>query len=252
VKPVIGITPSPLADDRAWVTGERYALSSTYVLAVLAAGGVPVILPPQAGNERELLDRLDGVLFSGGADIAPERFGDTEIHPATYDVHPLRDQFEIDLIREVRRRDLPTLCICRGIQLLNVAFGGTLYQDVPDQFSTDLHHRQQAIDVPADEPSHAVMLEGDAAIRARLGYPGETVQTNSFHHQAVKEIGEGLVVAGRTDDGLIEALVAPDQRFMVGVQWHPEMMFQRHTEHLGPFVQLVEAARAARLTATAG
>jgi putative glutamine amidotransferase len=246
MKPLIGITPSLMTDVQSHGTFERFLLSSNYPNAVIAAGGIPVILPPQLGHAADLLDRLDGVLLSGGADIDPREYGDKVVHPETYDISPLRDAFEFELLREVLNRDLPLLCICRGIQVLNVGLGGTLYQDVADQFSPDLLHRQQNAGIAANEPSHAVHARANGLLSEVYGT--EVIQTNSFHHQAIKDVASELVVEGTTDDGLVEAVSLPSRSFVLGVQWHPEMMFNRHDEHRRPFERLVSAAVARTLT----
>lgn len=246
MKPLIGITPSLMMDVQSHGTFERYLLSSNYPNAVLAAGGVPVILPPQPGNASLLLERLDGVLLSGGADIDPREYGDSDIHPETYDISPLRDAFEFDLLREVLARDLPLLCICRGIQVLNVGLGGTLYQDVADQYSAELQHRQQQAGIAANEPSHPVRIVAGGLLEQVYG--ASTVQTNSFHHQAIKDVAPTLVSEGTTSDGLVEAVSLPGHTFVLGVQWHPEMMFGQHEEHLRPFERLIAAAVARSLT----
>lgn len=246
MKPVIGITPSPIVETSASGTHERYAIAASYVDAVLAAGGVPVVLPPQDDHAEALLGLVDGLLFSGGADLDPAIYGDREVHPKTYDVHPLRDRFELALIREAIARDIPTFCICRGIQLLNVARGGTLYQDVSDQFDAGLPHRQQDAGFLHHESSHAVSAAPNSAL-ARA-YRTTTIPVNSYHHQAVKDVAPGLAITGHAEDGLVEAVELPDKAFVVGVQWHPEMMFREHPEHLAPFRSLVEAAAARRLS----
>jgi putative glutamine amidotransferase len=247
MKPVIGITPSLMRDTQPHGTFERYLLSANYPNAVLAAGGVPVILPPQDDHAGALLDRLDGLLLSGGADIDPAEYGDTEIHPTTYDISELRDRFEFALLREALDRDLPILCICRGIQVLNVGLGGTLYQDVADQYDRALLHRQQEAGIEAAEPGHTVVVTDGGLLAAVYGT--DTIATNSFHHQAVKTVAPDLVVEARSDDGLVEAVSLPGHSFVLGVQWHPEMMFARHPVQLAPFNALAEAARAARLSA---
>jgi putative glutamine amidotransferase len=245
MKPLIGITPSLSIDELAHGTFERCILSSNYPNAVLAAGGIPVIIPPQRGNASELVDRIDGLLFSGGADIDPSVFGDTDVHPKTYGISHLRDDFEFELLKEALRRDVPILCICRGIQVLNVALGGTLYQDVPDQFESEISHRQQDIGIDASESSHDV----DAAPGSLLSqvYESTRIQTNSFHHQAIKALAPELVAEGRSPDGLIEAVSLPGRSFVLGVQWHPEMMFEHHAEHRQPFRQLVSKSASREL-----
>lgn len=239
MKPLIGITPS-LKDDSHF--GELFTMAATYVNAVATAGGVPLVLPPHQADIGALLDGLDGLLLSGGGDIRPDRFGDETVHPTTYGVSDLRDDFEFALLAEALRRDLPLLAICRGIQVLNVGLGGTLYQDVADLYADAIPHRQEVTPETRHEPSHPVTAEPGSLLAAV--YETTTIQANSFHHQAVKEPGEGLVVVGRTDDGTIEALELPNRRFVLGVQWHPEMMFAAHREHLRPFTRLVEEASA--------
>jgi putative glutamine amidotransferase len=245
MKPIIGITPSPIRQTSAAGDLERYAIATFYVDAVLAAGGVPIVLPPQDDNVDPILGLVDGLLFSGGADIDPTWYGDTDVHPRTYNIHPLRDRFEIELIREAIVRDIPFFCICRGIQVLNVACGGSLYQDVPDQFASPISHRQQEIGLEHHEPSHQVIVESDSLLAASCDAP--TISVNSYHHQAIKDLAPGLRVVGRGEDGLVEAVELPGKRFVLGVQWHPEMMFREHAEHFAPFKQLVEAAAARKL-----
>jgi putative glutamine amidotransferase len=132
------------------------------------------------------------------------------------------------------------LCICRGIQVLNVGLGGTLYQDLPDQFGQRVAHRQQALHIESAEPSHQVEALPDSLL-ARV-YASTTIRTNSFHHQAVKELAPALVAEGRSEDGLVEAVSLPSRSFVLGLQWHPELMFHRHQDHLLPFARLVETA----------
>lgn len=241
MKPLIGITPSPRSDERF---GESFSMANTYVSAVEAAGGIPVVLPPHRGGVAELAEALDGVLFSGGGDIRPSRYGDETMHPTTYGISDLRDEFELALLDAALARDLPVLCICRGIQVLNVGFGGTLYQDVADQFPGASAHRPEGEGGARHEPLHAVAAEPGSLLAGVYGQ-GE-IAANSFHHQTLKEIGAGLEVIGRSADGSVEAVAAPDRRFVLGVQWHPEMMFAVHDEHLRPFARLVEEAAAYR------
>lgn len=246
MRPVIGITPSPQFDQLSHGDFYRFVMSDTYTRAVLAAGGVPVVLPPQLGNAATLLDAIDGLLLSGGADLAPTTFGETEVHPDTYGVDPLRDDFEFELVAEAQKRDFPVFCICRGIQVLNVAYGGTLFQHLPDQHPSPINHRQQEVGIAKEEFGHTVSVSPGSRLAEIYG--SESVGVNSFHHQAIKEIGAGLEVVAVSEDGLIEAVTAPDQTFFLGVQWHPEMMFERHPEQLGPFRALVEHALARRLS----
>lgn len=241
MKPLIGITPAPQYH-RPY--GDIYAMATTYVGAVEAAGGVPVVLPPHRAGVEESVAILDGLLLSGGGDIAPARYGDREVHPQTYGISELRDEFEFALLEAALARDLPLLAICRGIQVLNVGLGGTLYQDVADQYPGARAHRQQLTPETRHDPSHTV-ASATGSLLAEV-YGPAPIAANSFHHQTVKEVGRGLEVAGRAEDGSIEAVELPARRFVLGVQWHPEMMYAEHPAHLRPFARLVAEAAAFR------
>lgn len=239
-KPVIGITPSPMDDTQDHGSFHRYAIANTYTEAVEAAGGIPIVIPPQSGNTAALLDILDGLLLSGGGDIDPALYGDAYRHEKTYGIHAGRDQLELALAREALDRDMPLLCICRGIQLLNVALGGTLYQDVASEFSDTISHRQQDSGIPKHEPGHEVTAR-QGSLLART-YGANTIAVNSFHHQSLKEVAGDLSVNAVAPDGSIEGVEHPGKTWVLGVQWHPEMMFIAHDEHLKPFSALVEHA----------
>jgi putative glutamine amidotransferase len=226
----------------------RFAIANTYTTAIERAGGVPLVIPPQDGNISEILAVLDGLLLTGGGDIRPDRFGDAEVHPTTYGIHDGRDELEIALIQEAIRRDMPVLCICRGIQVLNVALGGTLIQDVADQYSAMISHSQTELGIAKEDPSHTVAVTSGSLLESIYG--GAVVQVNSFHHQGLKQISADLRVAGCSDDGLVEAVEHPGCSWVLGVQWHPEMMYAAHDEHLKPFAGLIEAARRHALVAS--
>lgn len=247
MKPIIGITPSPIMDTSSAGTFEKYALSTTYVNAVIAAGGVPIILPPQDDAAERILGMVDGLLFSGGADIDPTHYGENDVHPTTYDIHPLRDRFELRLIELAIAEDMPVLCICRGIQMLNVACGGTLFQHVPEQFETEIPHRQHEAGFDHFQASHDVIVEPDTLLERVYG--ADRIAVNSYHHQAVKSLAPSLRVGGHAADGLMEAVEVREKTFVLGVQWHPEMMFKHHPEQLRPFTALVESAAARKLAA---
>jgi putative glutamine amidotransferase len=245
MKPVIGITPSVSSDQLAHGIFDRLILSRNYVEAVLAAGGVPIIFPLLDDHAAPMLDLVDGVMLSGGADVEPALYGDTDIHPATYGVSPLRDRFEIELIHASLERDAPLLCICRGIQVLNVALGGTLIQDIADQHGTSVQHRQQHDQIDAADAGHHVRAVQGGHLESIYGT--QDIAANSFHHQAIRDAAPGLRIEGYAEDGIIEAVSVPTASFAIGVQWHPETMYARHEEHLRPFFALVEAVRARRL-----
>lgn len=239
-KPVIGITPTPMDDTQDHGSFHRYTLADTYTRAIEAAGGIPLIIPPQDGNTSEILDVLDGLLISGGGDIDPAAYGASEVHEKTGGIHHGRDELELALAREALERDMPMFCICRGIQVLNVALGGTLYQDVADEFSADISHRQQDNKIPKEEPGHDVSVQPDSLLARTYGQ--STIAVNSFHHQSLKDVAPGLQVNGVAPDGTIEAVEHTGKTWVLGVQWHPEMMFAAHEEHLKPFTALVEQA----------
>jgi putative glutamine amidotransferase len=240
MKPLIGITPSPSEDHMGHGSFYRYALSRTYVDSVRAAGGVPVILPTDTQNPEDILPRLDGLVISGGGDIDPALYGDTEVNAATYGIDSERDTFELDAFRYAESHDLPTLCICRGIQVMAVAMGGTLDQDISSSNVGALEHRQHNDGKGRDEVSQAVtILPGNPLADAVGSGP---LEINSFHHQAVKSPGPLLVTVATAEDGMIEGLWHPEMSFGVGVQWHPEMLADKYSAHASIFRALVMAA----------
>ena len=219
-RPVIGICT---ALERArWGMWDQQALllPRSYVEAVQHAGALVVMLPPDEFSTEdpgEVLDLLDGLVMAGGADIDPAGYG-AKAHPQTLDTVPERDRFEIALARAAIERDLPLLGICRGMQLINVAYGGTLLQHLPERFG---HHEHLRVAGTFDGADHDVeLIEGSLAARAA----GETHHaTKSHHHQGVDRLGEGLQISGCSAiDGLPEAIEMPDRTFVLGVQWHPE------------------------------
>lgn len=216
-----------------------YLLSESYIRAIQGAGGVALMIPvdPRVVEAPDLvLDALDGLILAGGADVDPASYG-AKPHRATSGTHPGRDAAEIALARRALERDMPVLGICRGMQLLNVACGGTLTQHLPDDVGHSDHRRSLGSFENAD---HDVRLEpGSLAARAA----GETTHpTKSHHHQAIADLGEGLVISGwATIDDLPEAIERPGRRFALGVQWHPEA---DETSRL--IAALVEDARTAR------
>jgi putative glutamine amidotransferase len=195
-------------------------------------------------NVREALDGLDGLMLPGGEDVEPSRYGEAA-HPTVQDVNPARDAFEIALILEAKRRGLPILAICRGIQVLNVACGGTLVQDIPDQVPGAIEH---SFRVPTHEPfylAHEVWVEKDSLL-ARLMKDslinGDTLEVNSRHHQAVRTVAAGLRVVATAPDGVVEAIEDSAARFCLGVQWHPEN-FWRTGEFRALFEGFLDAGR---------
>ena len=216
--PLIAITTSELRNPREHVNRpeseppmRELALGLTYPTAVARAGGVPVVIPPFGSDESiaALLARVDGVVLAGGPDLHPSLYGQ-EPGPDLGPTEPALDGSEVALVRMALERRLPMLCICRGMQALNVARGGSLVQHLPG-------HRQ---DLPGREPTHGVRVERGSRLAAALG--ADEVRVNSFHHQAVDELGLNLRAVAWADDGLVEGIEATDRDFAVGVQWHAE------------------------------
>ena len=235
-RPLIGVTGHRLESASGYTS---ITAKEAYLSAVRLAGGLPIVIQPvrdEAAVE-ETLDRLDGVLFTGGRDIDPAAYGQTILNE-TVEPEPDRDAFELALARAAYRRDIPVLAICRGCQVINVALGGTLWQDLPAQRPAGLPHRQQA---PRGATSHSVRLQAGSRLAALLGR--EQLEVNSFHHQAARDLPAALLAAGYSPDGILEAFEAPQRRFVLAVQWHPEDLAATHPEHLRLFQSLVDAAR---------
>jgi putative glutamine amidotransferase len=216
-----------------------------YRQAVLHVGGEARVLEP-AMDPDKVLDDVDGVLLTGGDDVAPAHYGEAR-HPSTVEAEAGRDRFELALVKAAQARDLPILAICRGLQVLNVARGGTLIQDIPSEVTGALPHK---LDVPPHESyalAHEVWLEKDTLLgklmQERLS-GADTCDVNSRHHQAVKQVAPGLVVSATAPDGVVEALEDPGARFCLGVQWHPEN-FWRTGEFRPLFEGFLDAAEKA-------
>ena len=224
--PIIGITAT-LKEDVDSVAerplGRFVRTDLDYVEGVAGAGGAPVVLPP-AGDEsaaEALIHSLDGLLLSGGSDLDPGYYGEEPV-PELGVTLPERDAFEMALVGLALRRGMPVFGICRGMQVLNVALGGTLYQDLPSQWDRDLLKHRQA--TPKWQPTHEVRVSEGSYIAEVMGLGSAKV--NSYHHQGIRDLAEGLVVTGRSSDGVIEAVESEDltEQWLLGVQWHAEAM----------------------------
>ncbi|MCF6097189.1 gamma-glutamyl-gamma-aminobutyrate hydrolase family protein [Thermovorax subterraneus] len=232
MRPLIAITCS--------YAEEKIFLNRGYYEAVEKAGGIPVGVAPLKDKDAlsNLLDRVDGLLLSGGPDVDPRYFGE-DPRPGLGEVNPLRDEAEIFLCREAVKRKKPVLGICRGVQLINIALGGTVYQDIGSEIEKPLKHRQEA---PRWYASHDVNISKDSLLYRIL--ESNLVPVNSFHHQAVKDVAELLKPVAFSQDGIVEALEgASGEFFLLGVQWHPEEMWREYPLQLKLFEALVEAAR---------
>jgi putative glutamine amidotransferase len=220
-KPVPGCTVAVTAGIRPDGDTNRVRLTAAYVIALENAGLVPLIVPPLSrGNvAASILDSVAGLVLTGGEDVDPARYGEKR-HEKVRSVNAARDTTEAALIDEAKARGKPVLAICRGIQILNVALGGTLVQDIPSQIGTTIAHDE---DTPRDARSHKISIEPGSLIARAVG--GEHVTVNSFHHQSVDRVAEGMHVTARAPDGVIEGMESTNEDWWVmAVQWHPEEM----------------------------
>lgn len=234
--PVIAMTALRSPDRESY----HHILAGPYLRAVHQAGGYPIVLPAIPEECGRGLDLVAGLLLIGGGDIEAKHIGKAN-HPRARFFNPLRDEFELAIIREARRRRMPMLGICRGHQLINVALGGGLYQDIADEQGSDFEHYRE--DRP-NEPVHSVAIAPDSCLASILGTTQLSV--NSVHHQAVREPAPGLRASAWAPDGVIEGIEAckPEDGFILGVQWHPERLVAERPEQRKIFERLVKAAEA--------
>jgi putative glutamine amidotransferase len=241
-RPVIGLCAAVERASWGLWTAQAHLLPREYTDAVQRAGGIALLLPPDpraSEHPDEILDLLDGLILAGGSDVDPGAY-DAEPHPATVNTNPDRDAFEIALAQAAVARDLPLLGICRGMQVLNVARGGTLLQHLPESHGHEDHRRNPG---SFDGADHQVRL--DAGSLAARAAGEESHRTLSHHHQGVDRVGDGLVVTGHSElDDLPEAVELPACRFVLGVQWHPEV--DETSQLIAALVDDARTARAAR------
>ncbi len=227
-KPLIGIGSDVL---RTAGERDRAFVYTTYVDSLRRAGAVPVLIPPQPENAAEVLDDVDGLLLAGGEDCDPAAYGE-QAHPSVEPMDPRRQANDLSLARIARERGIPTLGICLGVQVMNVAAGGTLIQHI----ESDIDHASD----PEDRHRHEVAIDGGTRLAAIVGE--RELGVNSSHHQAIKDVGAGLRVTAHAPDGIIEGIEDPRHPFYVGVQWHPEDMGGEASAS-AIFGAFVEAAR---------
>lgn len=212
MKPFIGLTP--LYDDDK----KSYWILPGYMKGIEHAGGIPVMLPLTANRDmlETIFSRIDGLVLTGGHDVNPAVYGE-KTEDFCGRLCPERDEMELALIQRALEKDMPVLGICRGLQIMNAALGGSLYQDLGAQNGTEIDHDMKK---PYDRAAHSINLEMKAPLFGLLGQ--ESVGVNSRHHQAIKELAPTLKSMAAAEDGIIEAVYVPDKRFFWGVQWHPE------------------------------
>ncbi|MPM42419.1 putative glutamine amidotransferase [bioreactor metagenome] len=232
-KPIIGISANVLTLDNG---AERAAVSTDYIKAVTEAGGVPVILPviTDMTSIQHQVILIDGLILSGGYDVDPLLFDEQPTEKLGY-VYPERDFHEIELVKAAAFAKIPILGICRGIQLINIAFGGTIYQDLSEVPGV-IKHMQNAKNYV---PTHTIEIAEKSLLANIIG---KRAVVNSFHHQAVRMVAPGFTITARTLDGVIEAIENPGSEFFVGVQWHPEMMSASRTCMLELLKSFINAA----------
>lgn len=255
--PLIGVTPNALpAEDRRLYRNKPLEYGEAWLAhAVRRASGLPILLyraeaeadDELASQAGALVDRVDGLLFSGGADVSPTSYGG-DASTATGEEHPLRDRWELALYRAAVARGRPVLGVCRGTQLINVAEGGTLWPELHDREASEQTHRSQQA---YESLQHELILD-DPEGELDAVFEGEPLRVNSVHHQGVRELGAALRPVARAPDGLVEAVRRHGRPWVLGVQWHPEWMWERVGQQR-LFQRLVQEARsAARPAATAG
>lgn len=230
-KPMIGILP--LID----MEKDSYWMLPGYMKGIETAGGIPMMLPLTTDETAlaVLAESLDGFLFTGGQDVSPELYGE-EVRPECGECSPERDAMERILLRKIFVSGKPFLGICRGIQILNAVLGGTLYQDLPTQYSGQIGHHMKP---PYDRAVHKVMLKPYTPLYEILGT--EEIAVNSYHHQAVKSLAEELEACAVSEDGLIEGAYMPDRKFALAVQWHPEFSYLKDENAVKIFTAFVKA-----------
>ena len=228
-KPMIALTP--LVDEAR----DSYWMLRGYMKGIELAGGIPVMLPLMDDEDsvERMADMIDGLVFTGGPDIAPERYGQAPL-PECGETIPGRDALETKLLSAVLGRNKPVLGICRGLQLINTVLGGTLYQDLPSQHPSQISHRMTP---PYDRAWHEVSLEEGSPLRTLLGR--DRIGVNSCHHQAICVPASGLVPMAWSPDGLIEAVYMPEKKFLWAFQWHPEFSYKVNSDSVAIFKTFV-------------
>ena len=235
-KPLIGLTSSHIPDPSG---RPAFGINTPYAKSVTNANGLPVLIPLNLSNGDldMLLIRLDGILFTGGYDINPRQYGNRP-HPKVEGIDADRDRIEIHLVQSAIRVGKPFLGVCRGCQVINVALGGSLYEDLPEQFPGEVHHDNHHL--PRNYLAHIVNISSDSQLAQIL--TSASIQVNSLHHQGVRTLAEELRVTAIAPDGLIEAFELPSHPFGLAVQWHPEEL-QEHKSMRGLFREFIHSCQ---------
>ena len=234
LKPIIGITTF---EDKK---NGYHKVSSNYINAIFAAGGIPINIPI-VHDEKDYaayINIIDGIIFTGGLDVSPLLYDENPLKEINL-ISSIRDKYELGLLKSAYEKKLPILGICRGCQLMNVALGGSLYQDINTQVPNSLGHSPNAIS--SDEFYHSINIKEESKLYNIFGT--DSIFVNSFHHQAIKKLGDNLKISAVSEDGIIEAVEATDDRFMIGVQFHPEGLVKRHLEFLKLFNEFIVATK---------
>jgi putative glutamine amidotransferase len=236
MKPIIGIL-AEVNDDKD--TKVLYP----YVNSIETAGGIPIVLPYTKSEETidKYIELCDGMVFTGGVDIEPSRYGEVP-HEACGKPELFRDDIEFNVFEKLSSTDKPILAICRGAQLINCALGGTLWQDIPSEIPSDIAHRQTE---ERFSPSHGVKITDETPLRSLVGR--ERMAANSFHHQAIRVLGKGLRIMAVADDGIIEAFYSTGKQYIRAYQWHPERLFLKDADNLAIFKDFIDAAKSCAL-----
>lgn len=230
-RPIIGITAGfDYSENKLYI-------NNGYVEAIRLAGGLPVLLPLTDDVDflKSIIGRFDGILLSGGSDVDARYWGEPNYNYGG-EISPLRDTMEIFTAREAIALDKPVLGICRGCQVMNIALGGTIYQDIYEENKgKDIYKHSQS--APKWYPTHEIYIDKDTKVFK--AHQEETIRVNSFHHQAIKDVAPGFIASSRCGDGIIESIEHTSCKFAVGVQWHPEVMWEKDTTHLKIFIKFV-------------
>ena len=232
MKPIIGIAISNRVKSKKIYS----VINNDYIKAVQKAGGIPILIPfsNNIENIKEYTHKIQGIIFTGGEDISPLVYNEDPLKEVECIIEE-RDRFELELFKEVYEKQIPILAICRGLQLINIALGGNLYQDINFQIPNSYGHAPK--NTSRHNLYHSVKIEKDSKLFDI--FKTEDLKVNSFHHQSIKKLGNDLKITALSNDGIIEAIESTNEKFLVAVQWHPENLVERHTQFLRFFEALI-------------